>query len=799
MVGAGGIARAAALAACVLVRAAAAQDAEPKRTRTIEEIVVTAQKVEEDVVRVPISITVLDGERLRDAEIVRFHELAKYTPNVSLPNGTCCGPVFIRGIGTPFGFTAFDPTVGLVLDELPINQNVYFSEPLYDVERVEVLRGPQGTLFGRNATAGLFNVTTASPTEELDGYLFGHVGGLETRGLEGAIGGPVGSLGDIARFRLALLASDQAADVKNTFRGGAEPAVGQRAARLKLDLHPLPHLDVRLLAEHAETDADVDLYQLHMLSDSSVELLRRYDPRFEDDGFDHRHSSDHPSNMKRETDRLQGSVRFDAGKLGPLRDITIVAVGGATRFDSEVPSDFDYSPADILRSSADAEYDQRSAELRISTVFGLPFLPGDFELLAGGFLLRSSFASEFPTVLGEDAEEWFLSAPGFELVTGEPPPGGIGFGNLSAVAAALGLEVLGLPPVAAGDGLRLELDQKTTSKAFFGETAWRPSERWRVSAGARITDEEKKGRAKSDCFGLGLACAAVGGEEYTLPVRRRDVDVSPRFTAQFFPSATSALFVTRATGFKSGGFNNVSLVRDEIVVEPEQAVSWELGAKGTVFDGTLSLAGTLFHMDVDDLQVQNLVGPLVQVRNAASARSRGLELDARWLTPWEPLMLDAAAAFTDARFVDFPDAVAPQSSSARTRDLSGKRLPFVPEWQVNATPTLRVPLAAAHLPLVGRWLPHELAVTTALDVVYRSGLSPIAEVDPIVQEPSHVVLDGRIALATADGAWSLSLSATNLTDARIAEYMGNSVTFPAGYYVIERFQRNWSIGVRHAF
>ena len=778
---------------------AAVEPPGPPARRTIEEIVVTAQKVEENVVRVPISITVLDGKRLRDAEIVRFHELVKFTPSVSLPNGTCCGPVFVRGIGTPFGFTAFDPTVGLVLDELAINQNVYFSEPIFDVERVEVLHGPQGTLFGRNATAGVFNVTTASPTEELDGYVSGHVGGLDTRGIEGAIGGPVGGLGEIARFRLALLASDQAADSENTFRGGAEPAVEQRAARLKLDLHPLPRLDVRLLAEHAETGADVDLYQLHLLSDSSVELLRRFDPRFEDDGFDHRHSSDHPSDMERETDRLQATARFDAGDLGPFREITIVAVGGATRFDSEVPSDFDYSPADILRSRADAEYDQRSAELRVSSVFGLPFVPGDFELLAGGFFLRSTFASEFPTVLGEDAEEWFLSAPGFELVTGEPPPGSVGFGNLSAVAEALGLEVPSLPPVAAGDGLRLTLDQKTTSKAFFGETAWRPSERWRVSAGARITDEEKKGRAKSDCFGLGLACAAVGGEEYTLPVRRRDVDVSPRFTAQFFPSATSAFFVTRATGFKSGGFNNVSLVRDEIVVEPEDAVSWELGAKGTLLDGTMVLAATLFHLDVDDLQVQNLVGPLVQVRNAASARSRGLELAARWLTPWAPLVLDAAAAFTDARFVDFEDAVAPQSSPAPTQDLSGKRLPFVPEWQVNATPTLRVPFAAAHLPLVGRWLPHELVATTALDVVYRSDLSPIAEVDPLVQEPSHVVLDGRIALATADGAWSISFSATNLTDARIAEYMGNSITFPGGYYVIERFQRNWSFGIRHEF
>ena len=164
------------LASCLAVAppGAAAEGEERPARRTVEEIVVTAQKREEAATRVPISMTVVDGDRLRESEIVRFHELVKLTPNVTLPNGTCCGPVFVRGIGTPFGFTAFDPTVGLVLDELPVNQNVYLSDPLYDVERVEVLRGPQGTLFGRNATAGLFSVTTGTPTEEPAGHLAAH-------------------------------------------------------------------------------------------------------------------------------------------------------------------------------------------------------------------------------------------------------------------------------------------------------------------------------------------------------------------------------------------------------------------------------------------------------------------------------------------------------------------------------------------------------------------------------------------------------------------------------------------------
>src|SRR4029079_12046696 len=110
----------------------------------------------------------------REAGTVRFHEAMRLVPNVYVPDSGAIGNVvIIRGFGTPFGVSAFDPAVGLVVDELPLNQDVYFSDPLFDIARFEVLRGPQGTLFGRNTSAGLFNVTTENPTDELDGYLIG--------------------------------------------------------------------------------------------------------------------------------------------------------------------------------------------------------------------------------------------------------------------------------------------------------------------------------------------------------------------------------------------------------------------------------------------------------------------------------------------------------------------------------------------------------------------------------------------------------------------------------------------------
>ncbi len=155
------------LAAIAGTTAARAQDAHPPRL--IEEIVVTAQKKEQTLQQVPISMTALPGDFVVEAGIDNAHEIAKFTPNVNFATNPCCPIIYIRGFGTSFNASSFDPTVGYALDDLSISQSVYFAEPLYDIERIEVLRGPQGTLFGKNTTGGLFNLTTGTPTKEFTG------------------------------------------------------------------------------------------------------------------------------------------------------------------------------------------------------------------------------------------------------------------------------------------------------------------------------------------------------------------------------------------------------------------------------------------------------------------------------------------------------------------------------------------------------------------------------------------------------------------------------------------------------
>ncbi|MGH7803165.1 MAG: TonB-dependent receptor plug domain-containing protein, partial [Candidatus Binatia bacterium] len=226
------------IVAIATIDVALAEDA-PDSPRQIEEIVVTAQKKAESAQEVPISLTALTGDFLVEAGIDNVHELSKFTPNVNFATNPCCPIIYIRGFGTSFNASSFDPTVGFALDELSISQSIYFADPLYDIERIEVLRGPQGTLFGKNTTGGLFNIATAGPTKEFTGSLIGRVGGLGVHRFEAALGGPLGPLGDWAQFRLAVLESQEAGDVANTLLGTRQPRAAQQGARLKLALQPL--------------------------------------------------------------------------------------------------------------------------------------------------------------------------------------------------------------------------------------------------------------------------------------------------------------------------------------------------------------------------------------------------------------------------------------------------------------------------------------------------------------------------------------------------------------------------------
>ena len=153
---------------------------------------------------------------------------------------------------------------------------------------------------------------------------------------------------------------------------------------------------------------------------------------------------------------------------------------------------------------------------------------------------------------------------------------------------------------------------------------------------------------------------------------------------------------------------------------------------------------------------------------------------------------------TDARFIDFRNAPATASSSSKMQDLSGRRMPFVPETQLSVTPRLAFPLHTADVPVLGR-LSRDLVFTTALDILYRSSGYLDTDLDPHKRQPGYAILNGRIGLSNSDERLSLVLAVTNLANTDSAEFITNSIVFPGGYMVRQEFQRNFEAQVRYSW
>src|ERR1051325_1595462 len=202
---------------------------EPLRRSDIEEVVVTARRREENVQHVPVSVSVIDGGLIEAESLTDFRDLAPYSPGTRVDNNPIFPDIRIRGFGSPLTKKGFQQPVGLVIDGIPYGRSSYYTSPTFDLERVEILRGPQGTLFGKNTTAGVFNVVTKDPTDDWTAGIDLDYGELDRRRFEGAVGGPV--LKGLLDFRIAALDESRDGFMENTtarFVSGANSRMNDR-------------------------------------------------------------------------------------------------------------------------------------------------------------------------------------------------------------------------------------------------------------------------------------------------------------------------------------------------------------------------------------------------------------------------------------------------------------------------------------------------------------------------------------------------------------------------------------------
>src|SRR5256886_295702 len=354
--------------------AAAPPAADAKRGRVIEEIIVTAQKREENVRDVPISMSVLDTSFLNENAITDFKDVAAAVPNARIDNSGEFNDVRIRGFGSPLSNKAFEQSVGLVIDGIPYGRREYFLGPLFDLERVEVLRGPQGTLFGRNTTAGLFNIIPKKPTDEYTGFVQGEYGELDRWHVSTGVGGPI--IRKWLNFRVSGLAEQRDGYMVNTtapFSSDASPRASGRdrkGFRVQLGAPNVAGADVVLSYEHVDVDLDAGGWEFREIVNDSQNIktfFRAYDPDADFVPFNYRGSVDESTHFLQHFDTLVLNTSYE------LRKWTLNLVAGYAILDEKAKhADPDFTPAPLFFSSDKDENPQTTAELRATS----PSLPG---------------------------------------------------------------------------------------------------------------------------------------------------------------------------------------------------------------------------------------------------------------------------------------------------------------------------------------------------------------------------------------------------------------------------------------
>ena len=746
--------RVALLIACLsLAGAGLAQetpDDEPAESpaQQLPDIVVTAQKVAQSIDEVAGSVSSIDGDKIRDIGAFGFKDLENYTANVSISLAASAGTFAVRGLATPDFNVASDPSVGVVVDGVYYGRSHFLTAFFHDIDRFEVLRGPQGTLFGKNSTAGLFNISTEAVLPETLAQvdlLYGDHGQRSIR--------PVAQFGFGEHWAVRLSGNQSQSDGRlyNTALQRFEINPGQQSARVSVRYDPGSRWSLLVSGFESRQRMNNDIFQFSHVTPDILELARSYDDQVEADSGNFLNSANFPA---QEDVRLRGSsvtANWDlSGWLsrGELQLTSISAWAEALRLARDIDGDFSPIPFIKVTLTEPSPATQLTQEFRFSLSLDDLFGYGQgFEAVFGAYLGRSGLRS-FDRFELED-----LGAAGAYVIAAEGGGSGNAAGQagpvLSVLAELLG-PVIG-PTLGEEQAALTGLDQDGEEIALFSHFEHSFNEVFGIIGGLRVGRESKRAFAFSRAIGQ-LVPAIADQEDHETHLARAETDVSPKFGFKWRSAANVNWYATWARGFKSGGYNAIPLTDNNLEFEPERATSFEFGSKARLLDGSMRFSMALFTSKFDELQVSTFQNNRFVILNAAEARSRGFELDLNWLTPLPGAAIFASVGLADARYIRYPNAPAFADAEEATQDLAGQRLPLTPRWTASLIPsfTLPVPMIAANAVL-------------ALDVNYRGARYLDIDLDPRTELPAATELNLRLAFKSYALPLEFSLMGKNLT------------------------------------
>jgi len=682
----------------------------------LEEIIVTAEKRESSVQNIPISIAAFSGEELAKSGIDGTAALANYTPGLTVQKEVI-GKVVIRGVGTENYTVGSDPGVAIHKDGVYIARSSVAIFDFFDTSRVEVLRGPQGTLYGRNATGGVINIISNEPTSEFEGYAKIEAGNYSKFRFEAAASGPIA--GDLAEGRISAVYAQRAGFTKNLYPGARARDVYQLdnqdlfGLRGQLNFHLSDNVDLLLQGEWLRDDSLPPAFKY--FDTSKAYWFNLFGP---------------DKDLK---DLRQVSQGFETAIPGSSRTVPSVGKADQDAYLARLTWDLGTMKFTSLTGYRDIDFSWINDGDGFDTFFVTYFQTDNSKQFTQEFQLASTTDSKL---------EWLVGA--YYLNEEAKTFTGIPF-------------IIGSP----NDFILWDGKSNTDAYAVYGQATYAFTDKLRVTAGVRYNKDEKKGDLVYNLFGgllePDVTLGAPPGTKWS-DILNKDWDaMTGKLSLDYHFNDDILGYISASRGYKSGGFN---LLAAQAPYDPEYLWAYEAGVKTKFADGRVIANLGAFLYDYSDMQVGKVVNLSATVVNAAKATIAGFEAEVRALVTDE-IEVNAGVSVLDTKYDEFitEDPAWPgdggcgkQVAAPRTISLKGCELPRAPKFQGVFGVNWTHPLSSGA----------EFGIRA--DYAYRDKQYFTQFNREIVSQDGYGLLGVRATYTAPQGHWYVTGYGDNLTD-----------------------------------
>ncbi len=802
----------------IMSTAAFAQDepAAADEGNTVDTIVVTVNKREQNLQDVPATVTALSGELMQDAGVKDIKDLQILTPGLTVTSTSneTVTTARIRGVGTVGDNPGLESSVGIVVDGVYRPRNGVSFGDLGELQRIEVLKGPQGTLFGKNTSAGVINILTAQPEFEFGGNAEITAGEYGTIGGSASITGPI--FGDTVAGRLFV--------AKRKRDGFLDVATGDGPRNNNEDVDqdfwtirgqilatPNDDLSIRFIADYTKRDENCCLatqLQVGNAANSRAAFINQVQP-----GGINANTNENVFSRQAYGNRSTRQFIQDKGysleaNWDVLDGIALTSITAGRNWKAETGQDSDFTAADLVYRPDDGtnyvEFTQFSQEFRANGEMG------PVNWLVGTFYAKEELDNRSRLQYGSDYYAYFA---------------GRVLGGLPGNTALPGNPLVGLTSAAIfqqDNGSDDRYKQEDETFALFTDNTWSINDSLKLTVGLRYTWSDKS--LTTDYTTTGSSCDQAEGQFSALITRlqgapfnltpgaaqaqalsivgglclnaenddfdalgvysqdRSEEELTGTVKLAWDISEDVMLYGSYARGYKSGGFNldrvniacpfggrttttvaGLACVNNtkpldfqpnpDTSFDGEKADSYELGIKTKWFSNSLMLNATLFYQEYTDFQLNTFVGTAFIVESIPELTSTGVDADFLWFSPIEGLTFQGGVTYAKTEFGDFDalDLTDPSKFNGIFR-LPGSTAPFAPEWSAS--------LATSYEREIGSSLVFKGNVSMKYTSDYNTG----SDLHPVKEQEAFTLVNARLGLGSQDGLWTVELFANNLFD-----------------------------------